>query len=187
MGNYASGSQIYSYLNIKNAFTTGFEIEAKQKYTTNWSSSIGYQFLITGDKDQISKIKSGTVYTKNADGTSRLLLLSDYVGLPNTSKHRIQARLNYDNNKGFFANLRFIYRSKWAVTNNNGNEVFDNGDLFGKGYFTFNYSMGKQFTNGITIQAGSDNINNYIDGLNLPNLAGRTFYMIFKYTINKKQ
>jgi len=187
VGNYASGSQIYSYLNIKNAFTTGFEIEAKQKYTTNWSSSIGYQFLITGDKDQISKIKSGTVYTKNADGTSRLLLLSDYVGLPNTSKHRIQAKLNYDNNKGFFANLRFIYRSKWAVTNNNGNEVFDNGDLFGKGYFTFNYSMGKQFTNGITIQAGSDNINNYIDGLNLPNLAGRTFYMIFKYTINKKQ
>lgn len=187
VGNYASGSQIYSYLNIKNAFTTGFEIEAKQKYTTNWSSSIGYQFLITGDKDQIAKIKSGTVYTKNADGTSRLLLLSDYVGLPNTSKHRIQAKLNYDNNKGFFANLRCIYRSKWAVTNNNGNEVFDNGDLFGKGYFTLNYSMGKQFKNGITLQAGSDNINNYIDGLNLPNLAGRTFYMIFKYTINKKQ
>lgn len=187
VGNYASGSQIYSYLNIKNAFTTGFEIEAKQKYTTNWSSSIGYQFLITGDKDQIAKIKSGTVYTKNADGTSRLLLLSDYVGLPNTSKHRIQAKLNYDNNKGFFANLRCIYRSKWAVTNNNGNEVFDNGDLFGKGYFTLNYSMGKQFKNGFTLQAGSDNINNYIDGLNLPNLAGRTFYMIFKYTINKKQ
>lgn len=185
VGNYISGSQIYSYLNIKNAFTTGFEIETKQKFAKGWTSAIGYQFLITGDKDQIASIKSGTVYTKNDNGTSRLLKLSDYVGLPNTSKHRLQAKLNYENTKGFYANIRAIYRSKWAVANTNGNEVFDEGDQFGPGYITLNYSMGKPLKKGWAVQAGIDNINNYIDGLNLPNLAGRNFYMTLKYSTQK--
>ncbi len=185
VGNYISGSQIYSYLNIKNAFTTGFEIETKQKFAKGWTSAIGYQFLITGDKDQIASIKSGTVYTKNDNGTSRLLKLSDYVGLPNTSKHRLQAKLNYENMKGFYANIRAIYRSKWAVANTNGNEVFDEGDQFGAGYITLNYSMGKPLKKGWAIQAGIDNINNYMDGLNLPNLAGRAFYMTLKYSTQK--
>jgi outer membrane receptor for ferrienterochelin and colicins len=185
VGNYISGSQIYSYLNIKNAFTTGFEIETKQKFAKGWTSAIGYQFLITGDKDQIASIKNGTVYTKNDNGTSRLLKLSDYVGLPNTSKHRLQAKLNYENTKGFYANIRAIYRSKWAVGNTNGNEVFDEGDQFGAGYITLNYSMGKPLKKGWAIQAGIDNINNYMDGLNLPNLAGRIFYMTLKYSTQK--
>jgi outer membrane receptor for ferrienterochelin and colicins len=187
VGNYISGSQIYSYLNIKNAYTTGIEIETKQKYNSDWSSSLGYQFLVTGDKDQIAKIKTGIVYTKNTDGTSRLLTLSDYVGLPNTSKHRFQAKLNYENQEGFYANIRAIYRSKWAVANTNGNEVYDNGDQFGKGYITLNFSTGRQFKNGWALQAGIDNINNHIDGMNLPNLAGRTYYMILKYSIQNKK
>ncbi len=187
VGNYISGSQIYSYLNIKNAFTQGFEIEAKQKYRNGFSSSLGYQFLLTGDKDQIASINNGTVYTKNTNGTSRLLRLSDYVGLPNTSKHRFQVKINYENTKGFYANIRAIYRSKWAVANTNGNEVYDNGDQFGSGYVTLNYSMGKPLKNGFAVQAGIDNINNYMDGLNLPNLAGRTFYMTLKYSTQHKK
>ncbi len=187
VGNYVSGSQIYSYLNIKNAFTTGFEIETKQKFNNRWSSSAGYQFLITGDKDQIANIKSGIVYTKNTNGTSRLLNLSDYVGLPNTSKHRFQAKINYENTKGFYTNLRAIYRSKWAVANTNGNEVYDKGDQFGSGYITLNYSMGKPLKKGFAVQAGIDNINNYIDGLNLPNLAGRAFYLTLKYSTQQKK
>ena len=187
VGNYISGSQIYSYLNIKNAFTQGFEIEAKQKYRNGFTSSLGYQFLLTGDKDQIASINNGTVYTKNPNGTSRLLRLSDYVGLPNTSKHRFQAKINYENRKGFYANIRAIYRSKWAVANTNGNEVYDNGDQFGSGYITLNYSMGKPLKKGFAVQAGVDNINNYMDGLNLPNLAGRTFYMTLKYSTQHKK
>ena len=187
VGNYISGSQIYSYLNIKNAFTQGFEIEAKQKYSNGFTSSFGYQFLLTGDKDQIASINGGTVYTKNPNGTSRLLRLSDYVGLPNTSKHRFQAKINYENTKGFYANIRAIYRSKWAVANTNGNEVYDNGDQFGSGYITLNLSMGKPLKKGFAVQAGIDNINNYMDGLNLPNLAGRTFYMTLKYSTQHKK
>jgi outer membrane receptor for ferrienterochelin and colicins len=187
VGNYASGGQIYSYLNIKNAFTTGLELEAKQKVYKNINASLGYQFLITGDKDQINAIKNGTVYTKNADGTSRKLTMNDYVGLPNISKHRIQARISYENVHGIFANIRVIYRSQWAVTNSNGNEVYDKGDQFAKGYFTINGSIGKNYNNGISLQAGTENLNNHIDGQNLPNLAGRSFYMTFKYVLTNKK
>jgi len=187
VGNYASGAQIYSYLNIKNAYTTGVELEAKQKLNKLLNISLGYQYLETGDKDQIKTIKSGTVYTRNADGSSRVLVMSDYVGLPNTSKHKFQFRINYENPTGIFATLRCVYRSKWAVANTNGNEVYDNGDQFANGYVSVNASIGKEYKSGISIQMGSDNMNNYIDAINLPNLAGRTYYTSIKYKLKNKK
>ena len=186
VGNYASGAQIYSYLNIKNAYTTGIELEAKQKLVKNINISLGYQYLETGDKDQIKTIRSGTVYTRKADGSSRILVLSDYVGLPNTSKHKFQFRVNYENPTGIFATLRCVYRSKWAVANTNGNEVYDNGDQFASGYAAVNGSVGKEYESGVSIQLGSDNVNNYIDAINLPNLAGSTYYASFKYKLKNK-
>ncbi len=181
VGTYISGAQIYSYLNIGRAFTTGFEVEGQHKFSSNFTLSGGYQYLITGDKDQVAEIKSGTVYTKNSQGYSRLMKLNEYVGLPNTSKHKLQAKINYNSPKGYYLNVRAIYRSKWAVNNNNGNEVFDNGDVFASGYVAINSAAGKSFKNGLSIQCGVDNISNYIDATNLPNLPGRTFYTSIKY------
>ncbi len=186
VGTYVTGAQIYSYLNIGRAFTTGFELEGQYKLNPNWTISGGYQFLVTGDKDQINEIKSGTVYTKNSQGYSRLLTMKEYVGLPNTSKHKLQFKLNYNSPKGYYLNARAIYRSRWAVNNNNGNEVFDNGDVFASGYVAINSATGKTFKNGLTAQAGVDNITNYIDAANLPNLPGRTFYMSIKYQIQNR-
>jgi outer membrane receptor for ferrienterochelin and colicins len=187
VGAYKTGAQIYSYLNIGNAFTTGFELEAKQQISKNIFISGGYQYLETGDKDQIAQIKAGKVYTRDAAGYSRLLKLSEYVGLPNNSKHKAQIKLNYYRPSGVFANARVLYRSKWAVNNTNGNEVFDNGDSFAQSYFSFHVAAGKEFKNGMSIQGGCDNIGNYVDALNLPNLPGRTFFATIKYQIiNKK-
>jgi outer membrane receptor for ferrienterochelin and colicins len=187
VGTYISGAQIYSYLNIGRAFTTGFELEGQHRLNDAWTLSGGYQFLVTGDKDQIAEIKSGTVYTKNSQGYSRLLKLNEYVGLPNTSKHKLQVKINYNSPKGYYLNVRAIYRSRWAVNNNNGNEVFDNGDVFASGYVAFNSAAGKTFKNGISIQSGVDNITNYIDARNLPNLPGRTFFTSIKYQIQNKK
>ena len=187
VGTYISGAQIYSYLNIGRAFTTGLELEAVQKLNQDWTLSGGYQYLVTGDKDQIAEIKSGTVYTKNAQGYSRLMRLNEYVGLPNTSKHKLQVKLNYNSPKGYYLNVRAIYRSRWAVNNNNGNEVFDNGDVFASGYVAFNSAAGKSFKNGLSIQAGIDNISNYVDAANLPNLPGRTMYTSVKYQIQNNK
>ena len=187
VGTYISGAQIYSYLNIGRAFTTGFELEGQHKINSNWTLSGGYQFLQTGDKDQIAEIKSGTVYTKNSQGYSRLMKLSEYVGLPNTSKHKLQVKINYNSPKGYYLNVRAIYRSRWAVNNNNGNEVFDNGDVFASGYVALNSAAGKTFKNGIGVQVGMDNITNYIDAANLPNLPGRTFYTSIKYQLQNNK
>ncbi len=187
VGTYISGAQIYSYLNIGRAFTTGFELEGQHKINTNWTLSGGYQFLQTGDKDQIAEIKSGTVYTKNSQGYSRLMKLNEYVGLPNTSRHKLQVKINYNSPKGYYLNARAIYRSRWAVNNNNGNEVFDNGDVFASGYVALNSAAGKTFKNGIGFQVGIDNITNYIDAANLPNLPGRTFYTSIKYQLQNNK
>lgn len=186
VGTYISGAQIYSYLNIGRAFTTGFELEGQHQLNKTLSLSGGYQYLVTGDKDQIAEIKSGTVYTKNSQGYSRLMQLNEYVGLPNTSKHKLQVKLNYNSPMGYYLNVRTIYRSKWAVNNNNGNEVFDYGDVFASGYVAINSAAGKTFKNGLNIQAGIDNITNYVDAANLPNLPGRTLYMSVKYQIQNR-
>jgi outer membrane receptor for ferrienterochelin and colicins len=183
VGTYISGAQIYSYLNIGRAFTTGFEVEGQHQLNEKWTLSGGYQYLVTGDKDQIAEIKAGTVYTKNSQGYSRLMQLNEYVGLPNTSKHKFQFKVNYNSPKGYYLNARAIYRSRWAVNNNNGNEVFDNGDVFASGYMVFNTAAGKAFKNGLSVQAGIDNISNYIDAANLPNLPGRTMFLSLKYQI----
>jgi outer membrane receptor for ferrienterochelin and colicins len=186
IGTYISGAQIYSYINIGRAFTTGFELEGQHKLNAAWTLSGGYQYLVTGDKDQLAEIKAGTVYTKNSQGYSRLLKLNEYVGLPNTSKHKLQLKVNYNSPKGYYLNARAIYRSRWAVNNNNGNEVFDNGDVFASGYIVFNTAAGKAFKNGLSVQAGIDNINNYIDAANLPNLPGRTMFLSIRYQIQNR-
>jgi outer membrane receptor for ferrienterochelin and colicins len=185
VGTYISGAQIFSYLNIGRAFTTGFEVEGQHRFNANWSLSGGYQYLRTGDKDQIAAIRSGTVYSKNSQGYSRLMKLNEYVGLPNTSTHKLQVKINYNSPKGYYLNVRAIYRSRWAVNNNNGNEVFDNGDVFASGYVAINSAAGKSFKNGVSIQVGIDNITNYIDAANLPNLLGRAFYTSIKYQLQK--
>ena len=189
VGTYFSGAQIFSYLNIGRAFTQGLELEFKQNINNHLVFSGGYQYLITGDKDQIAEIKAGTVYTRNASNASNMstrLTMSDYAGLPNVSKHKAQLKFNYTNQKGVFANARIIYRSKWAVNNTNGNEVYDNGDDFAQSYFSLHSSIGKEYQNSLTVQLGADNINNYIDAIHLPNLAGRTYFINLKYQIKYK-
>ena len=186
VGTYISGAQIFSYLNIGRAFTEGAELEIKQSLSNRIVLSGGYQYLITGDKDQIAQIKAGTVYTRNANNMSARLTMSDYVGLPNVSKHKAQLKINYSNEHGFFANARIIYRSKWVVNNTNGNEVYDNGDDFAPSYYSLHTAIGKEYQNGIAIQLGADNINNYIDAIHLPNLAGRTYFINLKYQIKYK-
>ena len=186
VGAYITGAQLFSYLNIGRAFTQGIELEVKQKLNTHFTMSAAYQYLETGDKDQIEQIKLGKVYTRDANGYSKLLLLSDYIGLPNNNKHKAQFKVNFYTKHGFFANIRALYRSNWAVNNTNGNEVFDKGDEFAKGYLSLHSAFGKDYNNGFSWQAGCDNITNYSDPLNLPNLPGRTFFTTIKYQIFKK-
>jgi outer membrane receptor for ferrienterochelin and colicins len=179
------GAQIFSYLNVKNAFTQGIETDIKYQYNQKWGLSAGYQFLLTGDQAEINAINEGKVFTRDQNGFSRKMSQSEYVGLPNRSKHMANIKLQYDHQQ-FFANARALYRSRWATTDTDGNGIFNTNDAFAKGYIQLNMAAGKSFTNGVAVQAGIDNLLNYTDVLNLPNLPGRTFYLSVSYNFLNK-
>jgi outer membrane receptor for ferrienterochelin and colicins len=88
-------------------------------------------------------------------------------------------------NKTFFINARAIYRNNWAVGDKDGNGMFNDNDEFAKGFVQMNLSIGNDFKNGVGIQIGCDNLSNYTDALNLPNLPGRIFFATLKYQLKK--
>lgn len=184
VANYKSGAQIFSYLNVKNAYTQGAEINLGCKFYNHYTLTSGYQFLLTADKQQVADIKNGLVYTKDANGVARKMDISEYYGLPNRSRHMANIKLLYESNY-FFVNTRAIYRSKWAVNDKDGNGVYNKNDEFAKGFVQFNLSVGKQFNNGFSLQTGCDNVADYTDANNMPNMIGRNFYLTINYQFIK--
>ncbi len=181
------GIQIFSYLNVKNAYTEGIETDFNYTISSHVSLSGGYQLLITGDKDEINRINDGKVFTRDANGFSRLMQRNEYVGLPNRSKHMGNLRIQYENNNSLFANLRFNYRSKWAVTDIDGNGLFNTNDSYAPGFVQVNTSIGKTFINQLKVQLGCDNLFDYTDINNLPNFPGRRFYTSIAYNFLHKK
>jgi outer membrane receptor for ferrienterochelin and colicins len=181
---HKSGAQIFSYLNINKAFTQGFDVNIDFQILKHFKLSTGYQHLETGDKNQIEQIEKGFVFTKDANSVARRMTKSEYIGLPNRSAHMGNLKLLYQK-KSFFINARAIYRSKWAVNDKDGNGLFNTNDEFANGFVQFNLSIGNEFKNGLSIQMGCDNISNYTDANNLPNLPGRIFYATLKYQLKQ--
>lgn len=179
------GAQIFSYLNVKNAFTQGIETDVQYKMNKNLSLTAGYQFLLTGDQAEIDAINAGKVFTRDQNGFSRRMSRSEYVGLPNRSKHMANFKILYAKN-AFFANTRVVYRSRWTTTDTDGNGLFNSNDAFAKGYVQVNAAAGYEFNKGLSVQAGTDNLLNYTDVINLPNLPGRTFYLTVSYQFFNK-
>ena len=179
------GAQIFSYLNVKNAFTQGIETDIQYKLNKTLSLTAGYQFLLTGDQAEIDAINAGKVFTRDQNGFSRRMSRSEYVGLPNRSKHMANFKILYAKN-AFFANTRLVYRSRWTTTDTDGNGLFNTNDAFAKGYLQINAAAGYEFNKGLSVQAGTDNLLNYTDVMNLPNLPGRTFYMTVSYQFFNK-
>ena len=183
----STGAQIYSYINIKNGYTQGGELEINWQPVKLLKITSGYQYLLTADKDELKNVKAGKEYTRNSDGTSRLLSRNEYAGLPNRSKHMANLKFTYENEKNFFATTRFIYRSQWAVANSDGNGVYNTNDEFANGFLLVNISAGKEFKDGIRINAGMDNIFNYQDKNYLPNMQGRNIYLGAQFKLVKSK
>ncbi|MBI5372406.1 MAG: TonB-dependent receptor [Sphingobacteriales bacterium] len=172
----SNGTQIFSYINVKNAYTEGAEMEVRWEWKKFFQVNAGYQFLYTADKADLKKIRSKSVFTRDENGYSRLLERREYSGLPNRSRHMLNLKFCYDD-QSFFATFRAIYRGKWVVSDADGNGLYNSHDEFADGFVLFNLSAGRQFKNGIRLQAGMDNALNYRDVNNLPNLPGRMFWL----------
>ncbi len=180
-------TRVFYYENRNKVYTQGVELDAHYRFTDNISVSGGYQFLIAKDKDQEKLIKSGVVYfRKTSSSPSQQLSINDYVGLANRSKHTANLKLSYRNfQHNFFANLRAIYRSKYALYDTNSSQqIIDRYDDFVKPHVLLNASITKPIYSVSEIQIGVDNLLNS-DGMQNEKLfpkndavlrVGRTIY-----------
>lgn len=183
-----NAAPVYSYFNVKEAYTQGAEINSVFKVNKLLQLQGGYQFLMTADKEDLEKIKQGTVFTRDlqTNETSRVGK-SDYAGLPNRSKHMANAKIFFENEKkGWSASLRFIYRSRWGTYDKDGNGIINRDDEFAKGSVQCNINAAKNF-GAFRVQAGADNLFNYKDEVNLPSQPGIQPYISINYSFIKNK
>jgi outer membrane receptor for ferrienterochelin and colicins len=184
----SNAAPVYSYFNVKQAYTQGAELNSSYKINRQFQLQGGYQFLMTADKDDLKKIKAGSVFTRDVqtNETSRVTT-TDYAGLPNRSKHMANAKLFFeDEKKGLSASLRIIYRSRWGTYDKDGNGIINRDDEFAKGSAQCNINVAKK-AGAFRIQTGVDNLFNYKDEINLPSQPGIQPYISINYSFIKNK
>ncbi|CAM1368688.1 Outer membrane receptor protein [Tenacibaculum litoreum] len=161
--NLPSGTRTFSYRNIDEVYTQGIEVDANYKINNNFRILGGYQFLDTGDKNQEEKIKSGTIFfRKTPTSPAQRMTLSNYYGLPNRSKHMGNLKVFYENFQyNFSANIRAIYRSKYALFDTNDSQgIIDDFDDFVSANTQVNMAVDKTIFKLMNVQIGVDNLFN---------------------------
>ena len=178
VANKTNGQNVFSYYNVNNVVTYGLEANSEYKIDNNLKFLLGYQLLYAMDTDVQNEFSDGLVYARlTTDSPAFQLKKTDYYGLFNRSRHMGVFKLIYKNlSNNFDINFRTRYRSKYAVIDSNDNNYLDKYDEFIKGYFISNLSFNKYIKNNFIISAGAENIFNYIDPVNIPNISGRLFY-----------
>lgn len=177
-----TNAPIYSYFNINSAFTEGAELEATYQFTKEFRAEGGYQFLVTADKDVLKQIRSGQLFGKRPGSlVSEMIKRSDYGGLTDRSKHMANLKLFYERDN-WFLTTRAIYRSRWGVSDKDGNLVLNRDDEYAGGFIQLNLGGGVTFKNGIGIRAGIDNLLNYKDINYQANQPGINYYATLSYS-----
>ena len=186
IANKTNGQNVFSYYNVNNVSTFGFDVNTKYKADNYFSFSIGYQLLYAYDLDARKAFENGEVYARLTPTSPAFRLnKKDYFGLYNRSRHMGVIKIKYNNiDKNFSANLRFKYRSKYGLYDSNSNNYLDKYDKFVNGHLTGNVNINKIINSKLTLSAGIENIFNYLDSENISNLSGRIYFCRFGYNIN---
>ena len=180
-----SGANIFSYYNVHSTYTQGLEFNTTWKPLETLKINAGYQYLFAKDKEVVDKIKNkidGFNFARDPNTLETIeLTTSDYFGLYNRSKHIANLKVYYSIPKWkTTANIRATYRSKYGISDSNGNGYLDTYDNFVKGYSIIDLAINKQIQKYITIGAGIDNLFNTRDTENIPNLSGHLWYGTLK-------
>ncbi len=185
-----NGQNVFSYLNLNQVFTQGIETDASRQFKVGsgqLSLNVGYQYLEAKDQAVLDKIKNGKLFGRNPEtlATTRLTK-SDYGGLFSRSKHSANVKLFYEvPNSKVTTSLRAIYRSRYGFGDSNGNLILDDDNEYVRGFVTLNFAAMKTFGKYFTLQAGVDNLLNYRNELQIPNLAGRLWYVSARINLEK--
>lgn len=183
-----NGSQVFSYFNVARSFTTGAEVNANWQAFSFLKICVGYQYLMTADKDVLEEIKAGNVYGRSEEDNSVYKLKTgDYYGLPGRSKHMANIKLTYANKTGWLATMRAIYRSRWGTFDQDGNGIINRTDETAEGFVMLNANVSKQLNQQWQIAAGLENILNHRDAVNLPNIPGINAFVSVAFQISKQK
>ena len=189
--NKINNQSIYSYENLNKVFTEGLEAGFLYSIDKNFSFFGGYQYLIAKDKEVLRQIKEGKLYKRDpVTNTTTLVTKEEYKGLYNRSRNTANVRLQYHNirYKGtFFITAKYRGRYGFSGLNGfqNGNDVLDDNREFVKGFVLLNTTISKEFSKSWEVQAGIENILNYRNKLQMPNMFGRTFFINVNFKLEK--
>lgn len=159
-----NGQNVFGYINRESVYTQGAEIDIKYRLLENFNLSAGYQLLYAFDKSKEEAIANGEVFARDNETLETVRLApEDYFGLENRSRHTINVKAFYDiPNWDANANLRVVYRSRFGLTDRNGNDVLDALDnAFIDGFALVNLSLGKTFYEHYDVQIGANNLLNF--------------------------
>jgi outer membrane receptor for ferrienterochelin and colicins len=175
------GSQIFSYLNINQAYTAGIENKFTMEQARG-SIQIGWQMLWTGRPEDWRRIRNKEVYTRDDEGFARLMQASDYRGLPFRSNQQIQLGWTRNFRGGYYARWQSTYRSSWLTADTDGNGLYNRQDLRASGFAVHRLVGGGPTSwnrNGVLlqVQVGIDNLLNYRDAFFVPNLNPRSLFI----------
>ena len=184
IANKTNGQNVFSYFNLNKVYTQGLESTINFKPTEKLNIIFGYQFLEAKDKDIVDLIKNGQIFARESLNTPSFEIKStDYIGLYNRSRHTLNLKVFMKTNNNLNINFRSKYRSRYALSDSNGNDILDAYDKFIKGFFILDFAISKKINKYLSINIGSDNLLNYKDPQNISNLPGRMVYGKFNLTM----
>ena len=176
-----NGQNIFSYTNFDKIFTYGLEYNSAYSFTKEFVVSLGYQYLIAKDKSVLDNFEEHQ-YIRNPQLQTVQINKSDYFGLYNRSRHTANIKFAYTIPKiKTDINLRVFYRSKYGMFDTNNNNILDKYDKFVNDYFLTNLSISKYIMDKLLLQAGANNLFDYTEPAQIPNLAGRQLFARIQY------
>ncbi len=180
----SNGGSIYSYHNINRIYTQGAELDIKYQLIKNITVSAGYQYLEAKDKDVLDQISAGTLYKRDpVTYQTSLVRKADYFGINNRSKHTFNGKILWnDESKGWNAYVRGVYRGKYGYTDVNGDNIADDDREMVKGFWLANIALAKTIHQRFQLQIGVENLFNYTNSTQLPNIAGRLYFLNINYS-----
>ena len=156
-----NGQNIFGYINRERVYTQGMEVDLKYSPLENLSLLAGYQLLYAYDKDKEELVANGRVFARDPETLETVRLArSDYFGLENRSRHTFNFKAFYEIPAWEAdANLRITYRSRFGLTDRNGNDLLDVYDnSFVDGYALVNVAFGKTLFEHCKLQIGANNL-----------------------------
>ena len=178
-----NGQSIFSYYNLNKVYTQGIEFNSTSTVFNDIEISIGYQFLEAKDNDYKNQIKNGEVFARMTPSSPTFQIKpKDYFGLYNRSKHNFNLKISYAFKDYFDIYFKSKYRSKYGLSDSNGNNLLDDFDDFVESNLISDISISKNYKNYI-LTFGVENLFDYTDRENIPNYPGRIIYSKLNITL----